>query len=127
MKPGTKPIDFAAAVRRGVRRTSRHGKAKDQPNLGATTAAGRWPTLPSGLLRPTGRKEWFRLRRLLQNGGGILEVDFVVLLQFCVMAQRLLEDPDGFKATDHNSLRLLAETIGVSPPGRGRLRGGSGD
>lgn len=123
MKPGTKPIDFATAAARGKRRTDRHGRADEQPELPLATSKAGWPPMPRKVFGKRGRAEWLRVKKLLEHAGTVTQADLAPLVQYCLLYERMVTTPDAFIASDHNALRLLSESLGLSPPGRGRLRG----
>ena len=122
MKPGVKPIDFATAVKRGKRRTDRHGTEKTQLDLVPPPGPASFPAMPRKVFGEIGRREWRRIKQVLQHSGIVTEADRAALIQYVLLYERMLDDPKSFTASDHNALRLLCESLSLSPPGRGRFR-----
>ena len=124
MDRGRKVTPFPRAKLQGTDRKDRHGDEGSQIPVSSDKA----PTLPKNgrqhVLGANGRKEWRRVLKLMKQSRLITEADRAPLTQYCLLWEQLLEDPKNFKASSHTQLRLLAESLGLSPPGRAKLRTG---
>ena len=102
---------------KGTYRRDRHGDHADKVTGLAELTADAPTWLPD-----QARREWRRVVKIMSGKGVIADLDRPLLIQFCILYQKLYDEKTEFSAADHAAMKSLAIELGMGAVSRSRIK-----